>query len=111
MKDLDFKLIDAQTSLVMPAFQKIADFLRSNHIQADWSAEVTAASLPFRGKSGSQCEFRLKVDLVRPGREVFVFFNYDRGPVSETDFTGIPAAKLSVPEILERFKRIFEQEI
>ena len=111
MKNADRELVDTQTLLIMAAFRKIADFLDSKQIDADWSAELTTANISFIGKNGNRCEFRTKLEFVMPGREVFVFFNYDRGKVCETDFTGAPAADFTPEKLVEHFKGIFEQEL
>ena len=111
MKDLDFKLIDAQTLLIMPAVRNIADFLDVRQVKADWNTELTTARISFTGKNGNRCEFRTKIELAKPASEVIVFFDYNRGKLCETDFSGEPAAKLNPRKILEHFKGIFVQEI
>jgi len=97
--------------LVMLAFQKISDVLESKQIQANWKAGLSSARISFLGKNGENCEFCAKVEPITPRGEPFVLFNYDRGDVHETDFTGTRAAELTQDKILERFKSIFEPEI
>jgi hypothetical protein len=110
-KNPHYKVLDAQTLLIMSAFQKINNFLELKGIEAGWNIDVTTARSSFVGGTGDRCEFRTKVEYVQPPGEAFVFFNYDRGKICETDFTGTPAAELTVEKILEYFKNIFEREL
>jgi hypothetical protein len=111
MAYLHSKVLDAQTLLIMSAFQQISNFLELKGIKADWNVDVTTAKISFVGRTGDRCEFRTKVEFIQPPGEAFVFINYDRGKICETDFTGMPAAELTAEKILEYFKNVFEREV
>jgi hypothetical protein len=111
MKRLDSRVADAQTVLVDSALEKICDYLESRQVRVDWRADGTTSRIFFNAKSGNQCEFRTKVEVIRPPGKPFVFFNYSKGDICETDFSGTPAAELTPEKILDYFKSIFEREL
>jgi len=111
MKEMASRVAEAQTVLVDSALEKICDYLESRQVWADWNTEGTTSRISFVGKTGNRCEFRTKVEVIRPPGKPFVFFNYSRGDICETDFSGTSAAELTPEKILEYFKSIFEQEV
>jgi hypothetical protein len=98
MKEMASRVAEAQTVLVDSALEKICDYLESRQVQVNWNAEGTTSSISL-------------VEVVWPPGKPFVFFNYSRGDICETDFSGTPAAELTPGKILEYFKSIFEREL
>ncbi len=111
MEGQNLRLAEVQTVILMPAFREIKRLLRLSDIAAEFKSDVSDMSISFIGKSKNECHYQVRVALMNPKDEPFIFINYRRGGVCETDFSGTPSSYLTSEGIFISFKRIFQNEI
>jgi len=111
LRDLDSRILDRQTLLVVSALYKISDLLEENRIPAKWNAKAATAKVSFVGKNGKECEFHTRIELVKPLDEPHMYFSFTRGNAHGTDMSGTPTTELTPEKIVAYFRRVFALEI